>query len=609
MADMLLPGHLAWIGLGAFIIIAFTGYWFPRELEGAGEGRLPRNFQVSVLFALMNLVLFAFILAFVFFSSNVTIILEVLIASGSADTEAAEKLRKELAKAETANVILAALGVYFGLFGFERWRRIQAGILRQLHSVSLVQDDQENLVARLERCPFVDKAIAAEADYEEEDEAAKGILALERLQRRCKPGDVDNPARSLAVKARKLQALLNLWQKDVWGAALPIAERPNCALLQLAHERRTTLAARVEDYANRIERGEVDPSELAAISASLKEGSMTSEDALAKFVELSADPSPEQDNGRTLEQIVAPLVEFLDKGYRESLRELASATAKTAILSGDDAQDRLDALIKVGFSGIGQISSIDLDRAISITLLVFVFVVAVFFTALNLPLLDLDQNQNVRKPFIFVISGSLTIAVVVGTMVGGLRKLANARNTPWFWYILAAVVMGVWHVVAVLCASVLDLTMESGNPAHRPVHFAMAGALVPFSVVLGICLLSRCKDPVGILPDRFFKSLPERLADCLCFSSIVLIGGVAFNIVVEVAQLPPPVAGADFGDRMRLIGFVTLMVGAFVGLVVIHHVRAAALSRIVEEDNGPAVSPPASTRTQPPPASPTPAAT
>ena len=78
--------------------------------------------------------------------------------------------------------------------------------------------------------------------------------------------------------------------------------------------------------------------------------------------------------------------------------------------------------------------------------------------------------------------------------------------------------------------------------------------------------------------------MPERLADGLWFSLFLLAAGFVFNMVVELAGLPPPRADADFADRMALIGFVTATVGAFIGPTVLHHVRAAALSSIVADE-------------------------
>lgn len=144
------------------------------------------------------------------------------------------------------------------------------------------------------------------------------------------------------------------------------------------------------------------------------------------------------------------------------------------------------------------------------------------------------------------------------------------------WYLLAAMATAVAHIVAVLIASVLKLTVAGGNPDYQPVQFAVAGSLVPFFIVLGICLLSRCNTLRG--------RLPECLADGLWFSLFMLAGGFVFNMVVELAGLPPPRADADFVDRMVLIGFVTAAVGALIGLTVLHHVRAAALSSIVADD-------------------------
>jgi hypothetical protein len=559
------------IGVGAILVMVFTGFWFPKELESAGEGRLPKNFQVGFLFAMMNLIFFAVVLAFVFVLSHAPIFMKLIFASSLDELKVVGDLLKTVTEGDRSNasLIVTGVGVFFGLFGLQRWRRIEAGTLRQLHSISLVDEDERKLADRLKTCKF------APAGADED----RGILALDRLQRRFSPEDADATERSLAEKARKVGALLRLWQdKDqAWPATLARADRPKIDTALHTHQRRMTLVSRVNEYVEKIERGEVDPKELAEIMVALNRGQVTSEDVLARLREMSSSPAAHTVDEQSLQQIVRHLVEFLVDGYNDQLTDLAAATAKAAITSGDDAQKKLDVLKSAGFSGIGRIERIDLHRSVFIVMLIFLFVLFVFFAAPRvLPLLGGRPFEGTRQPFIFVIAITMTIAVVVGTMVGGLRNLANAPNTPWAWYLLAAMATAVAHIVAVLIASVLKLTIAGGNPAYQPVQFAVAGSLVPFFIVLGICLLSRRNTLRG--------RLPERLADGLWFSLFMLAGGFAFNMVVELAGLPPPRADADFVDRMVLIGFVTAAVGAFIGPTVLHHVRAAALSSIVADD-------------------------
>ena len=567
---MIQPQELGAIALGAVLVGLFTGFWFPRELESTGEGRLPKNFRVGLLFAMMNVILFAFVLAFVFLSAHAPDVAAIFGASGAEEVQAIIKtVRKSVADdGSKIGLVVTAIGVYFGLFGLQRCRRIEAGTLRQLHNVSLVEEDEQRLAERLRTCGFA-------AEQAEED--SSGILALDRLQRRLDEVGGIAPARSLAVMARKLEALLRLWKDDDgWAAPLPRASQPKLKPARLAHKRRMKLASRVEEHLERIERGELDPTELAEIIAALNKGKLTSEAVISRLKEMSSAPSPGRNDDRSIREIIRPLVDFLVSGYDEQLDELAAATAKATIMSGDEAQAKLEALKTAGFSGLGRIEPIDLHRAIIILIGIFFFVLVVFFVAPYVLALLGNQLLDGGQPFIFVIASSITLAAVVGTMVGGLRNLANAVRPPWGWYTLAAAAVAAAHVAAVLSASVLGLTISDANPEYDPVQFAMAGSLVPFFLVLGICLLSRRNKRLG--------RLPERVADGIQFALFMLMAGFLFNMVVELADLPPPRAEAGFPERMLLIGFVTLAVGAFVGSVVVHQVRAAALSSVVLDE-------------------------
>ncbi len=567
---MIQPNELGAIALGAALVGLFTGYWFPRELENNGEGRLPKNFRVGVLFAMMNVIFFALVLTFVFLSAHAPDVAAIFGAAGVEEVQTVIKTVQTSMADDGSKVglVVTAVGVFFGLFGLQRCRQIEAGTLRQLHNVSLVEEDETRLAERLKSCRF-------ETSYAEHDES--GIEALDRLQRRLDDGSNVGPVRSLAVMARKLEALLKLWKDDdAWAAPLPRANHPKLKAARHAHKRRMRLALRVNEHLEKIDRGELDLAGLTESVAALKKGKLTSTAFISQLKQSSSEPSQDSSDDRSVREIVHQLVDFLLGGYEENLDELASATAKATIMSGDDAQAKLEALKKAGFSGLGRIVTIDLHRAIMILLVIFFFVLFVFFVAPHVLALLGNHLLGGGQPFIFVIATSITLAAVVGTMVGGLRNLANAARLPWGWYFLAAFAVAVAHVAAVVAARVLDLTITDANPEYDPVQFAMAGSLVPFFLVLGICLLSRRDRPTG--------RLPEWVTDGIQFSLFMLVGGFLFNMVVELAELPPPRPGAGFPERMLLIGFVTLAIGAFVGSVVVHQVRAAALSSIVLDE-------------------------
>lgn len=581
MFSAIQPLDIGVIAACAVFVALFSGYRFPKELEGTGEGRLPKNFVASILFALINITFFILIAAIVFICSRAPIFLELILATAPDDLKIVHESIKKAAPSDQSNgsLIVASISVFFGLFGFQRWRQIEAGVLRQLHNISLVEQDAKKLSDLLMKCDFTQIC----------DSGDESTEALDKLQRRVSPKDADAPERSVAAKAKKVSVLLQIWQLENWTSVLPRADQPNVSSSLMAHKRRLDLASRVNEYIEKIEEGEGGQRELEAIIASFDHGELDDKDIIEKVREISSSAKLKPSDEETLKQIITPLVEFFTKGYNEQLEEHTSATAKAVIMSGDEAQKKLEQLTLYGFSGIGRIEIIDLHLALLIVVLTFVIALMIFFGAPHVMSAVGGLAGEVKnQKFAFVIASSFTFAVVVGTMVGGLRSLANAPKIPWAWYFLAAFSASVTHVIAVLIANILSLAIVTENPDYQPVQFSLAGSVVPFAIVIGICLLSRRNDP--------HRHLPEYLVDGLCLAGFLFVAGFFFNVLVELAELPPPRIDANFANRMVIIGFVTVSIGAAVGSMVVHRVRAAALSSIVvEDDSGDQCSPTAPT--------------
>ncbi|MEQ9413764.1 MAG: hypothetical protein RIF39_08030 [Cyclobacteriaceae bacterium] len=183
-------------------------------------------------------------------------------------------------------------------------------------------------------------------------------------------------------------------------------------------------------------------------------------------------------------------MDFFKDGYEKLLSELSLAFARSVILSGDKCELKLSKLRESGFSGLGKIYVIDVNRAIFIAFLVYVFALSIFFVA---PIVIGNNIPERPRPFIFVISASIILAVVVGAMVGGLRRFAESENAPFLWYAIAAILTAIAHVIAVFMAVSLNISIEGGNPNYSPIQFSIAASIVPASLVLGLCWQSRKK--------------------------------------------------------------------------------------------------------------------
>lgn len=553
------------IGLIAF----FTGFWFPRELAEEGEGRLPKKFLALLLFAGINVVVFLVLIAAIQLGRNHEEFGRVLDAAGfewfadillPPEDEGSAAVAQGGPRGEVsplgADMIATAAAVFFGLFGIRRWRRIEAGALRQLHNISLIAEDARRLSAKLQH-----------GTYRIPDAQAGGAaLALYQLQHRVSQSEADSTERSLVAKWGKLESLLRLWEDHaLWSETLRQVELPSRGTIRLAHERRNTLARRINRHVEDVERGEADPAVLASIAGLLRREDVSAERILDELRGLNIDRKGKADEP-SLRVLLEPLVEYFHEEYDEALAHMSEATAKSVVMSGDEAGQRLALLKQNGFTGIGNVKVINLHGAVFITFSVFIALLLVF----NSYVYFREGAVNTSGVMLVTFAGSMTLAVVAGAMVGGLRSLARAETIPWGWYILAALVMGLLHFVMVFTAAV-------GREKEYGLGAFILGSLLPFCLVLTICLLSR--------REMLWRRLPEWLADAVAMAVVMAAVGVVLVFLGERGGIGT-LTDDPLLARMLRIGVLMALVGGPIGALVVHRVRAAALSRIVDDALG-----------------------
>ena len=533
-------------------IIVFTCFAFPRQLEREGFGRLSRNIRARLSFAILNLTIGALFLVISVLLYNPTGISLIPIL-GAMLGEFASSNSNDASAPNYIALFLSATTAFFTLFASHRWRRLEARILHKLNNLSFVDEDQHQLAETLKTCGF---AKSSSTDEEILD-------AFDWLQRRCSPQNADVPSRSLATKSEKVEELLKIWRDKDWVAILPPSEVPRCEIALRAHEQRKRLASEVQRCIERIENGEADPRDLQAIVG-----------------EMGTLPSTDQTNGELpLQEVIGRLVRFLEVVYDDQLVELSFTTAKAVIVSGDDANRRLDTLKRAGFTGVGKVEIIDLDRLVAIAGVCIVLIgVAVYGSRA----LELDENEDLLDLgdgiVIVVVVFSLTMAFVVGSMVGSLRRLAVKSNPSWSWYLLCATIAVILHVFLFYFAGFFsNLTMEQSIVDNE--HFVRSffgGTILVFFIVLAICRLSH----IRIRPRRGM----QYLMDTGMFAVIVLMAGALFLSVVHAANIVIIELPHNPETRAVVVVMVAVLLGG-VGAYVVGTVRRAAFSRYVIDDN------------------------
>ncbi len=597
-----IPGFIA-ILIAILLVLISSFHFLPRELEAQGHGQMPRKFGIKGLFAAGHAILLLLLIFAVHFGINYRII--GMILSGEADVAElsevfdtrndgsaagdasatsganaddgagnADPLAGGRDSAETPDTVFRPITVqtvvtgtalFFGLFGFGRWRQIEAGILRQLQNVSMIEEDVRLLAKSLGEAPC--------RLPEQQSEAA---AALQRLQKRVAPEAAEDSGTSLAIQWQKVEILISTWEEDdQWGATLPARQTPSLAAARAAHDRKSRLAVRVEAHVQQVERGEADPEVLLEISeqvrgrvdAGTSTNSRTHHDDQA--TESSADRTSE-----TLNELLGPLVDYFVDEYEEMLSTWANATARSVMLAGDGAEIRLKQLTEKGFSEIGEFTPIELNRAMLIALWVFLGTLLVFYLIPRLMATFIDGVPSPAGGYLFVIAFSITLATILGAMVGGIRSLARRPVPPWGTYIAAGLVIGCTH--SILSFTAVSMGVEpigGGANGGRPLGFFIIVGLIPFSLVLGICYLART--------NASSEGLGQILRDALWMAVIVGCAGAIVVIMSDAVGIQPPTEGLGVPTRITIVGSIAAGLGAVIGALVVHHVRKAALSGVV----------------------------
>ena len=537
----------AWI----LAIVAFTCFVFPRQLEREGFGRLSRNIRARLSFAILNLTIGALIIVIsllLYFPTGIILlpmpqeILEKLDSSHLNDTLANNYLA----------LFLSATTAFFTLFSSHRWRRLEARVLHKLNNLSFVEQDKLELANTLKTHPF-------EGSFSARDRAFE---AFDWLQRRSSSRDADEPGRSLATMAKKVEALLEIWNDNDWVATLPHSEVPSREVAVRSHDRRKSLALEVRRCIESIDNGEADSRDLHKIVGAME-----------------TPPVSEETNGRLpLQDIIGRLVTFLVDGYKDQLADLSSITAKAVIVSGDDANRRLGKLKDAGFVGIGKVEIIDLDRLVAIAGgCMIVIGLAVFASRAIEKIVHNEAVEWGDGVVILVVVFSLTMAFVIGTMVGSLRRLAKKPNPSWSLYLLCAITAVILHMCIFGFSGMLSrLTMQSSITENEHFIRSFYGVgLLSFFIVLGICRLSHDK----IHP----RGRTQFMRDAAILAGVLIAAGTLFIIIVKVGKLTS--IRLPFGPEalVFVVPMVSVLLGC-VGAYVVRTVRRAANSSYVKDD-------------------------
>jgi hypothetical protein len=481
--------------------------------------------------------------------------------------------------------LLAAISLG-GLLQLSFFRDIERSVLVWLHSARHLHADGVALATHLTRSGFT----PTEDEKRKNREAAKkyGVYVTD-------DDDVDGVGLVTFQNWRKVASLLRLL-RDWNNEERRILEHADMKLLaeaETAHERKTQLAMTIIKMVEQVGKGgstsklladvlkmlsdtpHVDRAGVAAVEARMR--SMLGEDA-------SAAGRPLRLTGEELRNHLGQIEGYFQVEYEMLLQQVSELAAKSVILAGEAAPERLEQLRAFGFEGLGRIEPINFDR------ILWLFLIVAFggFLVLFLGSIGSTQQQGSAEGlarFAFVMAA----AALIGAIVGSQRRLARAPITPWSNYLLAGIVAAALFVgvqqITQLIKDYLGIQPPAGQQPFT-LYRMLPWTLIPLLLTVGVCRLARVPRWPDLPRLEAYHNIWERFLDGVGISGVLLLAYLlAFSLHAPLGiELPKGLQ--DQMNQPRIlpipIYFPLLGLGFFIGFFVVRDVRRAAHSQIVD---------------------------
>lgn len=367
--------------------------------------------------------------------------------------------------------------------------------------------------------------------------------------------------------------------------------------------------------------------------------------------ETGAEPSasgPVRLSSADLRKHLAVINNYLLAEYKLIVRRLGQLAAKSVVLSGDVAPRRLEALKSVGFKGLGRIDPISVNSILRVFLIVGIGGFLVFYLLryrdirqqLSSAGVDLELAHKAGLGMLMLFASFsliMAIAALIGAMVGSRHDTTPGRRFPWRSIVAAGTgSAGMFFLIhwAQLPYSQdamlqmrnarmqeMDLRASRIRLAQAPGHAAAPSAdqariplptvkdapiklrnlapwsTLPFLITVGICLLGQLSAwprPARITQRSFDCGSCERVLDGLAFAALMIVGVWLARVITDVFGLASGSMPNEVLTNWQIFVRMYLPMSVFgflIGAAVVHDVRIAAHSRIVEQAARPASVP------------------
>ena len=486
--------------------------------------------------------------------------------------------------------LLAAITLA-GLLQLSMFRDIERSLLAYLHSAGHLHRDGQILSVHLARCDFE----PTESEQRQYREIAKrfGVHVT---------GDFDTVDFVTLSKWRKVATLarvLREWNPVDQAGALDDDEMKKLGEIETAHERKTQLSMTIVKLVEKAESGDPSGRALTDLMAALAKTRYADDVGVAeieqrlreKLAASTSNPTqPLRLTGEEFRSYLSQIDGYFQAEYEILLHDVAQLAARSVVLSGDDAADRLETLRSLGFAGLGRIEAINVNRSLSIFMLVTVGGFLVLLLGMQRQADPPPAEVLARFAFVMAMS-SLVAAYTVSR-----RSLLRSAQTPWASYFAAGMIAAAIQLTVNLIADLPKLLPQDGVPAADvlPIQSRLLWCALPFFLVLAICRLAQMERWPFFSNGGVAGALIERAFDAVAIGMTMLL---SFYLVIGLHQalhapLPPRLQGAVatygfYGLVISPIALTLIALGALIGFFVVRDVRRAVHARIVEAAHRP----------------------
>jgi hypothetical protein len=281
-----------------------------------------------------------------------------------------------------------------------------------------------------------------------------------------------------------------------------------------------------------------DRAEVTEVEARLRAIADRPDSDLRRPVRLTSDQ---------LQQYLAQIESYFRIEYALLLQQVAQLAAKSIVLAGDEAPQRLEQMRTLGFGQLGRIVPVNFDRI----LWVFFAVSVGGFLILFLP--RAAAGTGMPADLAARIAIVMALAALIGSIVGSNRKLAARPHTPWTSFLIAGAVSAAMYFLVHGAAFMLKQIEAERAGAGGSVSIAenvrkdAAGSTAdqsarPGAPAAGIQGKSEARPPV---PG------PRRFSDMIPWAVQPFFITIAICWLARLAAWPkPPALSASLWDRL-----------------------------------------------------------